>query len=51
VTKEHRRSWSIVVNYITCHDGLTLYDAVVYNEKRNWPNGHGNTAGTSEILS
>ncbi len=39
------------VNYVTCHDGFTLYDVVTYNEKRNWPNGHGNTDGTSENLS
>jgi glycogen operon protein len=39
------------VNYVTCHDGFTLYDAVAYNEKRNWPNGHGNTDGTSDNLS
>ena len=39
------------VNYVTCHDGFTLYDAVAYNEKRNWPNGHGNTDGTAENLS
>jgi isoamylase len=39
------------VNYVTCHDGFTLYDLVAYNEKRNWPNGHGNTDGTSDNLS
>jgi glycogen operon protein len=39
------------LNYVTCHDGFTLYDAVAYNEKRNWPNGHGNTDGTSDNLS
>jgi glycogen operon protein len=39
------------VNYVSCHDGFTLYDAVAYNEKRNWPNGHGNTDGTSDNLS
>jgi glycogen operon protein len=39
------------VNFVTCHDGFTLYDAVAYNEKRNWPNGHGNTDGTSDNLS
>ena len=33
------------VNYVTCHDGFTLYDAVAYNEKRNWRNGHGNNDG------
>jgi glycogen operon protein len=36
---------------VTCHDGFTLFDLVAYNEKRNWPNGHGNTDGTSENLS
>ena len=39
------------VNYVACHDGFTLYDAVSYNEKRNWPNGHGNTDGAAENLS
>lgn len=36
------------VNYIASHDGFTLYDLVAYNQKRNWPNGHGNTDGTEE---
>jgi glycogen operon protein len=39
------------VNYVTCHDGFTLYDTVAYNEKWNWPNGHDNTDGTTENLS
>jgi glycogen operon protein len=39
------------VNYVTCHDGFTLYDAVAYNEKRNWPNGHGNTDGAADDMS
>jgi glycogen operon protein len=39
------------VNYVTCHDGFTLYDSVAYNEKRNWANGHGNTDGTTDNLS
>ena len=30
------------VNYLTSHDGFTLYDLVAYNHKRNWANGHGN---------
>jgi len=34
------------VNYIASHDGFTLYDLVAYNQKRNGPNGHGNTDGT-----
>ncbi len=36
------------VNYITSHDGFTLYDLVAYNQKRNWANGHGNTDGPAE---
>jgi len=28
------------VNYVTSHDGYTLYDLVAYNERRNWVNGH-----------
>jgi glycogen operon protein len=39
------------VNYVTSHDGFTLYDTLAYNEKRNWPNGHGNSDGTSDNLS
>ncbi|QDU09786.1 glycogen debranching protein [Gimesia aquarii] len=36
------------VNYITSHDGFSLYDMVSYNEKRNWANGHHNTDGTHD---
>jgi glycogen operon protein len=36
------------VNYLTCHDGFTLYDLVSYNERRNWPNGHQNTDGPAD---
>jgi isoamylase len=39
------------VNYITSHDGFTLYDLVTYNQKRNWANGHGNTDGPAENYS
>lgn len=39
------------VNYITSHDGFTLYDLVAYDQKRNWPNGHGNTDGAEENYS
>jgi len=34
------------VNFITSHDGFTLYDLVAYNHKHNESNGHGNTDGT-----
>lgn len=36
------------VNYVTSHDGFTLYDLVAYNAKRNWANGRGNTDGADE---
>ena len=39
------------VNYISSHDGFTLYDLVAYNQKRNWANGHGNTDGMVENYS
>ncbi len=39
------------VNYVTCHDGFTLYDQVAYNERHNWANGHGNTDGHVENYS
>jgi glycogen operon protein len=39
------------VNYVTSHDGFTLYDLVYYNQKRNWQNGHDNTDGPAENYS
>ena len=39
------------INYVTCHDGFTLYDAVTYNAKHNLANGHGNSDGTAENFS
>jgi glycogen operon protein len=37
------------VNYVTSHDGFTLYDMVSYNAKRNWANGHDNQDGTGDF--
>jgi glycogen operon protein len=34
------------INFITCHDGFTLWDLVSYNQKHNLPNGEGNRDGT-----
>ena len=39
------------INYVTCHDGFTLYDLVSYDRRHNMANGHGNTDGTSDNLS
>ena len=36
------------INYITCHDGFTLYDLVSYNEKHNAANGENNCDGCDD---
>ena len=33
------------INYVTSHDGFTLYDLVAYERKRNAANGHDNRDG------
>ncbi len=39
------------VNFVTCHDGFTLYDLVSYNEKHNESNGEGNRDGSNDNFS
>lgn len=39
------------VNFLTCHDGFTLYDLYSYNEKHNEPNGWNNTDGSNDNRS
>jgi isoamylase len=39
------------VNYVTSHDGFTLYDLVAYNEKHNWANGNNNQDGMNDNYS
>lgn len=39
------------VNFITCHDGFTLYDLYAYNYKHNEANGWNNTDGTNDNFS
>lgn len=36
------------VNFMTCHDGFTLYDLYSYNEKHNEKNGWNNTDGDNK---
>ncbi|MGD0003473.1 MAG: glycogen debranching protein GlgX [Anaerolineaceae bacterium] len=36
------------INFITCHDGFTLYDLVAYNDKHNEANGEGNRDGAND---
>lgn len=44
----HDRGRDASVNFITCHDGFTLYDLYSYNEKHNWANGENNRDGTND---
>ena len=39
------------VNFITCHDGFTLYDLYTYNSKHNEVNGWNNTDGANDNRS
>lgn len=39
------------INFVTCHDGFTLYDLVSYNAKHNQVNGAGNRDGTDANYS
>ncbi len=39
------------INFITCHDGFTMYDLVSYNRKHNEANGENNRDGSDENYS
>jgi len=39
------------INFVTCHDGFTLYDLFSYNEKHNYANGENNQDGCNNNLS
>lgn len=39
------------INFVTCHDGLTLHDLVAYQRKHNEENGEENRDGSSDNLS
>lgn len=39
------------INFVTAHDGFTLYDLVAYDHKRNEANGHANTDGAHDNRS
>jgi isoamylase len=39
------------INFVTCHDGFTLYDLLSYNEKHNEANGENNGDGSNDNLS
>ena len=42
------RGASTSINFVTCHDGFTLYDLVSYNEKHNEANGEDNMDGCND---
>jgi glycogen operon protein len=39
------------INFVTCHDGFTLWDLVSYNHKHNWANGENNRDGWNDNCS
>jgi glycogen operon protein len=39
------------LNFVTCHDGFTLWDLVSYNHKRNEANGEHNRDGMDDNMS
>lgn len=45
------RGTNASVNFLTCHDGFTLYDLYAYNDKHNEKNGWNNTDGTNDNRS
>lgn len=46
-----KRGDSASVNFLTCHDGFTLYDLYSYNQKHNEENGWNNTDGADDNRS
>jgi isoamylase len=45
-----RQPWHSI-NFVTCHDGFTLWDLVSYNQKHNEANGENNLDGVTENFS
>ena len=49
--KSNYAGYNSCVNFLTCHDGFTLYDLYSYNNKHNEANGWDNTDGSSDNRS
>jgi isoamylase len=45
------RSAYNTINFVTCHDGFTLWDLVSYDQKHNLANGEDNRDGTNDNAS
>ena len=50
-TNDNYAGYNSCVNFLTCHDGFTLYDLYSYNEKHNEANGWNNTDGANDNRS
>jgi isoamylase len=42
---------SATINFVTCHDGFTMYDLVAYDRKHNGANGHADADGAADNRS
>jgi len=49
--RENGRGPTASINFITCHDGFTLYDCMAYNYKHNEANGEGGRDGSDDNYS
>lgn len=50
-TNDKYAGYNSCVNFLTCHDGFTLYDLYSYNDKHNEANGWNNTDGANDNRS
>ena len=50
-THSNYAGYNSCVNFLTCHDGFTLYDLYAYNDKHNEANGRNNTDGANDNRS
>lgn len=49
--KNNYAGYNSCVNFLTCHDGFTLYDLYAYNNKHNEANGWDNADGANDNRS
>lgn len=49
--KGNYAGYNSCINFLTCHDGFTMYDLYAYNTKHNELNGWNNTDGTDDNRS
>ncbi len=49
--KGNYAGYNSCINFLTCHDGFTLYDLYAYNTKHNEANGWNNTDGADDNRS